>query len=68
MSEMQEHRKVGKKLSKESEEYRAIRQLMVTLKDDMQALENRVKDKDLIEKIYLKELESKKSEVSRLTQ
>lgn len=32
----------------------------------MQILESRIKDKDLIEKIYLKELESKKSEVGRL--
>lgn len=37
------------------------------LKEDMQILESRMKDKDLIEKIYLKELESKKAEVARLT-
>ena len=48
-------------LSKECESYRAIRQIMMTLREDMQILESRIKDKDLIEKVYLKELESKKS-------
>lgn len=48
-------------LNKECESYRAIRQIMMTLREDMQILESRIKDKDLIEKIYLKELESKKS-------
>jgi hypothetical protein len=32
----------------------------------MRILEERVKDKDLIEKIYLRELEIKRAEVTRL--
>lgn len=43
-----------------------LSQLLTTVKEDMQILEDRIKDKDLIEKIYLKELESKKAEVARL--
>jgi hypothetical protein len=38
-----------------------LSQLLTTVKEDMQILEDRIKDKDLIEKIYLKELESKKA-------